>query len=660
MFFCHAWNQQQKQQRQEQDQAATDGASNCPNVPHRILRITCFERHATPGGVWRNSYNKSPNENNLDEDDKDTPTATPGADAVKSVYDELWTNGACQALEFYDYTLNEHFQGMSIPVYLPRRDINEYILQRVTKDAPTFFEDYFEFNTEVVRVQECEELDESFDGAFQVTIRNVKTGVLSTRSFDKCIWAAGENGRPSIPAPLREIFRASSSIEGSDGENDLVIEEKKMCEPTPRLQLLHSAETTKIKKVVPDQRILLIGGAFSAEDLALQCLKWGAAHIDIVTRSNESEITWTASWPGDRVVVHSEMGIQSVEKDGTIVLEKMAFDWPYRYRSASSSETNDENQSHHANLATDSDDPSHVCLSSIDIVIFCTGYQVDLSMIDESLRPTCGKLPAWFMGMDDSMNLLNDPEFSWSTWEMDPTNIAQKYTGMVPAGQGRMVRFNYNHPDMHRGILFKNPNMMYLCEHGSDIPLLSLDIHAWLLCSYLSGRIPTPSVEELKAANRQQVLDQMNLPYLRYFMDEGYYKVLNEVEPLNKKDCGYWPKDKDAEKCVYWDASSQYTNYMFRLLARVMEEGQYPGISFGSYHKLNKHGKALIDFGLSSYYMRSDLSAHPDGHEWRTFRDDTVEPEYIYSLYTGHEARPLRKRWMEIRDASSSIKNGDL
>jgi hypothetical protein len=89
----------------------------------------------------------------------------------------------CFCLEFYDYTFDDHFQGEPVPVYLPRRDINEYLMQRVTRNAPTFFEDYFEFDTEVVKVSEVTDGGDA-KGQFSVTVRKVQTGETSTRLFD--------------------------------------------------------------------------------------------------------------------------------------------------------------------------------------------------------------------------------------------------------------------------------------------------------------------------------------------------------------------------------------------------------------------------------------------------------------------------------------------
>ena len=88
MFFCHAWNQQKKS-----------------TPPHHILQeldITCFEMKSTPVSVWRAPSNT---------DDH--------------VYDELWTNAVAHNYEYHDYTFNEHFEGRSPTIFLPRQDVYE-------------------------------------------------------------------------------------------------------------------------------------------------------------------------------------------------------------------------------------------------------------------------------------------------------------------------------------------------------------------------------------------------------------------------------------------------------------------------------------------------------------------------------------------------------
>ena len=91
-----------------------------------------------------------------------------------------------------------------------------------------------------------------------------------------------------------------------------------------------------------------------------------------------------------------------------------------------------------------------------------------------------------------------------------------------------------------------------------------------------------------------------------------------------------------------------------------MEEGKYPGICLGTYHELNENGKALVSFGDYEYRTRVNTADYLEGKEWRTFRDGTKEPKFVYSLYTKSVARPLKKQWMDAIGSTCSIKNGDI
>lgn len=97
-----------------------------------------------------------------------------------------------------------------------------------------------QFHTSVDKVKYLEEQDK-----FRVTTRNVLTGAERTENYDKCIWAGGENGRPSMPGPLMEIFKGFSG------------------------RLIHSSDTADFENDCKGKRVLLVGGSYSAEDLAL-------------------------------------------------------------------------------------------------------------------------------------------------------------------------------------------------------------------------------------------------------------------------------------------------------------------------------------------------------------------------------------------------------
>lgn len=614
MFFCHSLETQIREARQHE--------SSTSNDPEQTVKVTCFETAPVPGGVWKAAVASTGT--------RGSPyTANPSNSTTnKPVYDELWTNGFSHLMEFHDYTFDEHFNGEPVPLYLPRQDVNEYILQRVTKNCPTFFQDYFEFNTEVVRVRWIRDIS-----LFEVTVRNHQTGVSSVRQFEKCIWAAGMNAISSIPHSLRQKFEQPS--------------------PTPPMTLLHSGETDLIRDSVPNNRIVLIGGGLSAEDLALQCLKWGAAHVHVVARAEEPEVCCITRWPWDRVTVHLQTAVKSVNDDGSIQLERVEFVWPYDYKAVScddgseqgdndDEDSGDEERDHGASTGS-------LLLTDIDTVIFCTGYEPNLTMLDESLRPPSGYLPTTQMGQHQSMFIHEDPAFDWTSWRMNSDNAFHQFTGDIPPCQGRMIRGYDNHPDMHRGILFSNPNMMYLSEDSFDTPLMALDAKAWLLSSYVSGRIPIPSPDQLRQANRDQLLEQLQLSFVRFFLDEAYCQAIVDL-----------PHDQSVRDA--WEIEeSKFQQYLFTFLARLMEEGQYPGLWLAQNMKLNATGTKVHSYNSLDYSTRCNLAENmkKSGDMSQTFRDNVEIIKDIYSLHTGKAARPLKKKWMDIV-GNCSIRKGDI
>lgn len=616
MFFCHALETQMREAQTFPPQTRNTGNNNNINKLS-LLQVTCFEKAATPGGVWKAVATQPSTTNDQHQHHHHNP-----------IYQELWTNSIGYNMEFYDYSFDEHFDGKTIPMYLPRQDVNEYLLNRVTRHCPTFFQKYFEFGVEVVRVawtrhpqqqQQQQQEQEETVSVFEVTIRNIHTGESSVRYFDKCIWAAGMNGMSSIPSSLRHKIDAAAATNKH---------------ATTPLTLLHSSETDTIRQVVRGKRVVLIGGGLSAEDLALQCLKWGAVHLDVVARANDPEVSWTTRWPWDRVTVHLERAVKSINQDGSIHLERVEFKWPFEYQPVSPK-------------------GKVVTLHDVNIVIFCTGYQPNLSMLDATLKPESGYLPTVNMGQHPSMFLQDsssNPTIDWKTWKMKSDHDVHRFTGHVAAGQGRMIHGFDNHPDIYRGIFLPNPNMMYLSDESSEIPLLALDVKAWLLCSYLTGRLAMPSVQQLRQSSQEQLLEQLHFPSVRYCLDEKYCQILDKKAPNR-----FWERGYEKEE-------SKFAKYELCLLNRIMEEGRYPGLPLATKNMtLNPHGKQFYGFAQSEYYSRANIAkAMKKQKNWGlTFRDDVEELQDVFSLYTGKGVRPLKKPWMDII-GPCSIKHGDI
>ena len=302
MFFLHALAHRRKRLEAEGDVAAL---ALLPDV-------TCYERSSSPGGVWRS----------------DRVEADGKVHKSTSMYEALWMNGPKECLEFFDYTFDEHF-GCAMPMYLPRKLFLEYMLARCTKDNPTFFDDV-KFNTSVESVT-YDELEGKF------VIRTVNRNTMSDPEctlFDKCIWAAGVNGKPNMPSSIYEVL-SSGGFKG---------------------RVIHSSEVGPIfDECARGKKILMIGDSYSSEDLALQAIKLGAETIDIISRSWDGIVCETGSWPEDRVDVHYQYSLVKVTKDGYGVVL--------------------------------SNGKERITLENIETVIFCTGYAPNIDMLEKSLQP---------------------------------------------------------------------------------------------------------------------------------------------------------------------------------------------------------------------------------------------------------------------------------
>lgn len=110
MSFLHAVACRRKKLTENND---FDGLRKLPVV-------TCFERNSLPGGVWRSSEeeHKTTSNNGIE-----SPCAhTKNARTSTNMYEGLWINGCKEALEYSDYTFDDHFKR-AMPVFLPRSQV---------------------------------------------------------------------------------------------------------------------------------------------------------------------------------------------------------------------------------------------------------------------------------------------------------------------------------------------------------------------------------------------------------------------------------------------------------------------------------------------------------------------------------------------------------
>lgn len=642
MFFCHALEVQKRELL-----AKGQDVSHFPMVQ-------CFERSPGAGGVWRSDRTHEDEEvlvgperavvdpNTFFEEKKEEDAtllaveapASPGGKRMKlddqessskqastmdvkkatestpNMYSALWTNGPKELFEFHDYTFLDHFRNVRMPTYLPRKYVLEYILNRCTKDCPDFFEKYFSFRTSVVNVKYLEGNEtDCHNNMFRVETRNEITGIEEVRFFDKCIWAGGYNGIPNMPKNLVKKFKKG----GFQGP------------------IVHSSETTNFKEDVENKRVLIIGGALSAEDLALMAIKEGVSRIYCTFRSDDKEMVETTRWPYDKVETYPETTITKVEGN-TITLCDVRFDVREQtYRVQKYGEK--------------------TVLEDIDTVIFCTGYAPNMNMLDESLQEV-------YDFCDDCDGCEDCTVTVPADWRMKSSEALEKIMGkdhkhVKPA---RKVYpqdiFHSVFPHLYRGsISIKNPNMMYFLLQFSSTPLMEIDIAAWMMVRYITGQRSLPSVEQMKEDNLRINLDCMDNLVYRYKMDYKFSKAVEEA-------VGGWDDLSEEKSNLWWAENDAQGNENFRYLGEIMNEHGYP-ISH-----LSSDGKSVSEYGkhcrkISSFensreimfeieYEPADAESEQTQRPgWKTFRD-AAKHDVCVSYFTGIKSCPLPKPWFEL------------
>ena len=206
------------------------------------LSLVCFEKQSNWGGLWNYTWRTG-----LDEH---------GEPVHGSMYRYLWSNGPKEALEFADYSFDEHF-GRPIPSYPPRAVLFDYIQGRMKRND---LRQYIRFNT----VARWVSFDESSQ-TFTVTAEDLKTQQTYSETFDYLVVATGHFSTPNLPY-----------IDGLDSFPGTVM----------HAHDFRGADQFKGKD------LLLIGGSYSAEDIGVQCYKHGARSVTISYRSAPLGFKW--------------------------------------------------------------------------------------------------------------------------------------------------------------------------------------------------------------------------------------------------------------------------------------------------------------------------------------------------------------------------------
>lgn len=200
-----------------------------------VPEIVCFEKQEDWGGIWNYTWRTG-----LDEF---------GEPVHGSMYRYLWSNGPKEALEFADYSFEEHF-GRPIPSYPPRAVLWDYIVGRVKKSD---VRKYIRFRTPVREVT----YDEA-TAKFTVTVHDLLADHVYSDTFDYVVVASGHFSTPNVP-----YFPGVEKFPG---------------------RVMHAHDFRDAAEFA-GKNMLLVGASYSAEDIGIQCYKYGATSVTFSYRT---------------------------------------------------------------------------------------------------------------------------------------------------------------------------------------------------------------------------------------------------------------------------------------------------------------------------------------------------------------------------------------
>ncbi len=256
-----------------------------------IPELVCYEKQADWGGLWNYTWR--------------TGTDQYGEPVHGGMYRYLWSNGPKECLEFADYSFEEHF-GRPIPSYPPRAVLHDYIKGRINKSGVG---SYIKLNTVVRWVSYSEKT-----GKFSVTVKDLPSDTISTEEFDYVIVASGHFSTPNIPE-----FPGVTKFPG---------------------RVMHAHDFRSADEFA-GKDVLLVGASYSAEDIGIQCHKYGAKSI-------------TFSWR----------------------TKPMGFNWPEGFKEVPLLEKVEGKVAHFKDGTS----------KQVDAIILCTGYLHHFPFIEDTLR----------------------------------------------------------------------------------------------------------------------------------------------------------------------------------------------------------------------------------------------------------------------------------
>lgn len=255
-----------------------------------IPEVVCYEKQSNWGGLWNYTWRTGTDEN--------------GEPVHGSMYRYLWSNGPKEALEIPDYTFEDHF-GKAIPSFPPREVLFDYLQGRWLKgDLKT----WIRFQNVVRSVR----YNDKTDDFTVVTEDLVKKAVMPEEKFDFVLVGSGHYSVPNVPS-FPGIDRFPGRVMHSHDFRDA-------CEFTGK-------------------RLLVVGSSYSAEDIAMQCVKYGSGDVICSYRTNPMGFKWPKKITERPLLTHIEGKTihfkdgSSAEVDAIIMCTGYLHHYPYMHDS---------------------------------------------------------------------------------------------------------------------------------------------------------------------------------------------------------------------------------------------------------------------------------------------------------------------------------------
>jgi len=231
-----------------------------------IPEIKCYEKQDNWGGMWNYTWR--------------TGVGKFGEPIHGSMYKYLWSNGPKECLEFADYSFTEHF-GQPISSYPPREVLFDYIQGRINKSNARSF---IQFNTVARWVEFLEDKKQ-----FRVVFDNLLKNETFEEYFDYLVVGTGHFSTPNMP-----YFEGIDQFPGT---------------------VMHAHDFRGADQFI-DQKLLLIGSSYSAEDIGVQCYKHGSKSVTIAYRTAPIGVMWPEGIVEKPLITHFK-GDRAFFSDGS-------------------------------------------------------------------------------------------------------------------------------------------------------------------------------------------------------------------------------------------------------------------------------------------------------------------------------------------------------